>query len=72
MTKGKTVTLAALIVAGITAGGFAAVRGKAPAPAPAAPPVVEFAQQDLVIVEPQPLEHTLPLTGTLTPRWRAN
>ena len=38
MTKGKTVALAALIVAGIAAGGFAAVRGKAPAPAPAAPP----------------------------------
>ena len=67
MTRGKTVALAALIIAGIAAGGFAAVRGKAPAPAPAAPLLVEFSQQDLVIVEPQPLEHTLPLTGTLTP-----
>lgn len=67
MTKGKTAALAALIVAGIAAVGIAAVRGKAPAPAPAAPLVVEFSQQDLVIVEPQPLEHTLPLTGTLTP-----
>lgn len=67
MTKQKTIALAALIVAGIAAGGFAAVRGKAPPSAPAAPLVVEFSQQDLVIVEPQPLEHTLPLTGTLTP-----
>jgi len=67
MTKQKTIALAALIVAGIAAGGFAAVRGKAPRSAPAAQPVAEFTQQDLTIVEPQPLEHTLPLTGTLTP-----
>jgi len=67
MTKQKTIALAALIVAGIAAGGFAAVRGKAPPSAPAAQPVAEFTQQDLTIVEPQPLEHTLPLTGTLTP-----
>lgn len=67
MTKQKTIALAALIVAGIAAGGFAAVRGKAPPSAPAAQPVAEFTQQDLYIVEPQPLEHTLPLTGTLTP-----
>lgn len=67
MTKQKTIALAALIVAGIAVGGFAAVRGKAPPSAPAAQPVAEFTQQDLYIVEPQPLEHTLPLTGTLTP-----
>jgi RND family efflux transporter MFP subunit len=67
MTKQKTIALAALIVAGIAAGGFAAVRGKAPPSAPAALPVAEFTQQDLTIVEPQPLEHTLPLTGTLSP-----
>lgn len=67
MTKQKTIALAALIVAGIAAGGFAVVRGKAPPSAPAAQPVAEFTQQDLYIVEPQPLEHTLPLTGTLTP-----
>jgi len=47
MSRQKTIALAALIVAGIAAGGFAAVRGKAPASAPAAQPVVEFAQRDL-------------------------
>lgn len=67
MTRQKTFALAALIVAGIAAGGFAAVRGKAPASAPAAKPVVEFAQRDLYIVEPRTLERTLPLTGTLSP-----
>jgi RND family efflux transporter MFP subunit len=67
MTKSKTVILAALVVAGIAAGGFAAVRGKAPASAPAAQPVVEFTQRDLYIVEPRALERTLPLTGTLSP-----
>jgi membrane fusion protein (multidrug efflux system) len=67
MTKSKTVILAALVVAGIAVGGFAAVRGKAPASAPAAQPVVEFTQRDLYIVEPRLLERTLPLTGTLSP-----
>lgn len=67
MTRQKTIALAALIVAGIAAGGFAAVRGRAPASAPAAQPVVEFAQRDLYIVEPRTLERTLPLTGTLSP-----
>lgn len=67
MSRQKTFALAALIVAGIAAGGFAAVRGKAPASAPAAQPVVEFAQRDLYIVEPRTLERTLPLTGTLSP-----
>jgi membrane fusion protein (multidrug efflux system) len=67
MTKSKTVILAALVVAGIAVGGFAAVRGKAPASAPAAQPVVEFTQRDLYIVEPRALERTLPLTGTLSP-----
>ena len=67
MSRQKTITFAALIVAGIAAGGFAAVRGRAPAPAPSAQPVVEFAQRDLYIVEPRTLERTLPLTGTLSP-----
>jgi len=67
MSRQRTIALAALVVAAIAAGGFAALRGKAPAPAPAAQPVVEFAQRDLYIVEPRTLERTLPLTGTLSP-----
>ncbi len=67
MTKSKTLLLAALVAAGLAAAGFAAMRAKAPAAAPAAQPVAEFTQQDLYIVDPQPIEQTLPLTGTLTP-----
>lgn len=67
MTKRKAIILAAFVVAGIAAAGYGSVRGKDPATARPAQPVVEFTQQDLYIVEPQPLERTLPLTGTLTP-----
>jgi RND family efflux transporter MFP subunit len=64
----RSKALLALAAAGlIVAAGYAGVRGKTSASAPPVQPMVEFTQQDLTIVEPQPLEHTLPLTGTLTP-----
>ena len=65
----KQLVVAALVAAALAAAGFAAVRGKA-APKPAAvaaAPAVEFLQDDLYIVEPQSLQATLPLTGTLSP-----
>lgn len=65
----KHLVIAALAAAALAAAGFAAVRGKA-APKPAAvaaAPAVEFLQDDLYIVEPQSLQATLPLTGTLSP-----
>lgn len=68
MSKRNLIVFAALVVAGITAAGFAAVRSKQAGQAPAAAaPVAEFLQNDLYIVEPVALERALPLTGTLTP-----
>ena len=64
----RSKALLALAAAGlIVAAGYAGVRGKTSASAPPVQPMVEFTQQDLTIVEPQPLDHTLPLTGTLSP-----
>ncbi len=67
MTR-RSKTLAVIAVACLIAvAGYAGVK-RGPADAvPQAQSVVEFSQQDLYIVEPQTLEHTLPLTGTLTP-----
>lgn len=69
MTRRDTIVVAALVVAGVAAGGFAAMRGKPSDAGPAVPrqPTLEFTQEDLFIVQPGPLERTLPLTGTLTP-----
>ena len=68
MRKRNLLIVLALVVAGITAAGVAAVRGKHAGAGPAAEaPVVEFLQNDLYIVEPGTLERTLPLTGSLTP-----
>lgn len=68
VSKGKLIVVAALVVAGIAAASFAAVRGKRVEQEPAAAaPVAEFLQNDLYIVEPGTLEHALPLTGSLTP-----
>ena len=49
------------------AGGYTAVRGKRAEQKPAAVPVAEFLQNDLVIVEPRALEQVLRLTGSLAP-----
>jgi RND family efflux transporter MFP subunit len=58
----------ALAVIGVlAAAGYAGVKRKPAETAPAAQAVVEFTQQDLYIVEPQTLERTLPLTGSLMP-----
>ena len=68
MTKSKIIILAALVAAGVAAGGFAAVRGKRAEQKPTtAAPVAEFLQNDLYIVAPGTLERTLPLTGSLAP-----
>jgi membrane fusion protein, multidrug efflux system len=68
MRKRNLIVVAAIVVVGITAAGFAAVRGKRAEPGPgAAAPVAEFLQNDLYIVEPGALERALPLTGSLTP-----
>jgi RND family efflux transporter MFP subunit len=67
MTNRSKALIAIVAACAIGAAGYAGVKRKPADAAPAAQAVVEFAQQDLVIVEPQALEHTLPLTGTLTP-----
>jgi RND family efflux transporter MFP subunit len=60
-----TVAVAALLVLVVSA---VALRGRQnTADAAAAGPVAEFLQNDLYIVEPRPLERTLPLTGSLMP-----
>jgi len=59
--------IAAGIVVALAAAGYAAVRGKRAEPKPAAAPVAEFLQNDLVFVEPGSLEQSLPLTGSLAP-----
>lgn len=59
------VALAAIGV--LAAGGYASVKRKPAETATSAQAVIEFTQRDLYIVEPQALERTLPLTGTLTP-----
>ena len=66
----RTLALAALAAALTLGGGIALLRGKPADPRtskPAAAPVAEFLADDLVVLEPQPLERTLPLTGTLMP-----
>ena len=67
MTKRSQASLAFAAVCVIAVAGYAGVKRKPSAAAPAAQQVLEFTQQDLTIVEPQALERTLPLTGTLTP-----
>jgi RND family efflux transporter MFP subunit len=67
MTNRSKALIAVAVACAIAAAGYASVKRKPADAAPAAQAVVEFTQQDLIIVEPQPLEHTLPLTGTLTP-----
>lgn len=61
--------LAAALTAAAAVAGFATVRhdpARADSSAPRAA-VLEFLPQDLYVVEPQTLEHSLPLTGSMTP-----
>lgn len=71
MNRTPKIVLSAAAAAALALGGYAALRGKQPAPKPApaaaATPVAEFLQEDLVIVAPAGLDRTLPLTGSLTP-----
>lgn len=67
MTKRSKTFLALAAVGVIAAAGYGGVRGKLSASTPAEQPTIEFTQQDLHIVEPGPLERTLPLTGSLAP-----
>lgn len=65
-----TLALAALAGALVLAAGAAMLRGRPAEPLaakPAAVAVAEFLDDDLAVLEPQPLERTLPLTGTLMP-----
>jgi len=61
-----------VLAAALLAGGAAWLRARsAAAPAPVAtapaPPVLEFAEADLLMLAPGPLSRTIPLTGTLRP-----
>ena len=63
------IALSATLIGAATIAGFATVRNhpaRADASAPGAA-ALEFLPQDLYVVEPQTLELSLPLTGTLTP-----
>lgn len=66
-TRFSLAALAALAAAALI--GYAATRGhsRPAAPHAPAPPVLEFAAEDLYTVEPATLERTLAITGTLTP-----
>lgn len=69
MRKRRTVLVAVALFGAVLAAGYAAVAQK-PAPPPgrsAAPAAMEFLPGDLYTVEPRTVEHTLPLTGTLSP-----
>jgi RND family efflux transporter MFP subunit len=68
--RARTLLIAFTALAAVAAASYAAMRGRHPAPKPAAAaetPVAEFLQGDLVIVEPAALDRTLPLTGSLAP-----
>src|SRR5512139_1920510 len=67
MTTRTKFIIAVIAIAALAAAGYAGVRRKPAETAASARAIVEFTQQDLYIVEPQVLERTLPLTGTLTP-----
>jgi membrane fusion protein (multidrug efflux system) len=68
MQRTLKIAIALGAAAALAAAGFAAVRGKRAAQAPAAAaPVAEFLQNDLTIVAPGTLERVLPLTGSLAP-----
>ena len=67
MTRRTKVLFAVAAACVLAVAGYASIKRK-PAVATLAPQaIVEFTQQDLYIVEPQALERTLPLTGTLSP-----
>ena len=51
----------------LAAAGYASVKRKPAETAQKAQSIVEFTQEDLTIVEPQAMERTLPLTGSLMP-----
>lgn len=67
MTRTAKLLAAVIAVAVVAAAGTAAVKRRPADAALAQQATAEFTQQDLYIVEPQSLDRTLPLTGTLTP-----
>ncbi len=67
MTRRSKALVVIALACLIAVAGYAGVKRKPASTATQAQAAVEFTQQDLVIVEPQTLERTLPLTGTLTP-----
>ena len=66
MTRATKITLVLAGLCALAIAGIAGVSRHAPEGGRAGVPVVEFTRQDLYIVEPQRLDRTLPLTGTLT------
>ena len=67
MTRRAKVLFAIAAVCVVAAAGYAGMKRQAAVATLAPQAIVEFTQRDLHIVEPQPLERTLPLTGTLAP-----
>jgi RND family efflux transporter MFP subunit len=67
MTNRMKWFVALAAVGALAAAGYASVKRKPAETAQGAQSIVEFTQQDLYIVEPQAMERTLPLTGSLMP-----
>lgn len=67
MTSRMKWLVALAAVGALAAAGYAGVKRKPTATAQSARAVIEFTQQDLYIVDPQAMERTLPLTGSLAP-----
>ena len=66
MKLATKIALGLAVLCVLAVAGIAGVKRSAPDVGRAGAPIVEFTQQDLYLVQPQPLDRTLPLTGTLT------
>jgi membrane fusion protein (multidrug efflux system) len=65
--KGLLATGAATLIAAAAVAGLATVRSNRAAEPPAREQALEFLPGDVLVLAPQTLERSLPLTGTLTP-----
>lgn len=65
--KGLLATGAATLIAAAAVAGLATVRSNRAAEPPAREQTLEFLPGDVLVLAPQTLERSLPLTGTLTP-----
>jgi len=66
MKRATKISLVLAALCALAIAGIAGVKRNTADDGRASAPVVEFTPQDLYLVEPQPLDRTLPLTGTLT------